>query len=671
MTTQESKPLDAEQDSAGRVRTGPNWGRVVSLFAWLGFIGLFLVVGRTAVDPRVANPNVEGRPRPVEFLTGFDHWQVIPQVGALIMVVVLTIVFIRGWRKNPGSPVLLMVLVTTLIVWQDPIMNWSPYAVYNPALLHWPESWPLIMMSPTVEPFIVFGYVTFYFGPYFPAIWILRKWQAKYGPESFVSRHPLISLGGLVLVIGFIFDAILEISLVRTGLYIYSQAIPFGTLFPGSTFQFPLIWESLSVTFVMIPAAILVYRDDTGKSVAEKLAAKAKLFPKKPVLGTFLVMFAIINVSYFAYGGWFWAIKASGLATSVACPWPYPEAKVYDPQGYYEENGAEGPYSVGKWSTWQQGLPDGRPDVELGSKSDRCASEAPEWLRHEASSSPGPQGVSGWRRPRCCTSAGWQVVAAMRSVDAGMDRLRAATGAADGDPRLIGVALDLTDSASVDAAAKSIEEAVGAPYALVHNAGISAAGMAEETPMSLWERMFATTVFGPVALTNALLPLMRDAGRGRIVVVSSAGGVRGMPATAPYSAAKGASERWAESLAGEIAPFGLGVTVLVTGTYDTDIITDAGTTDTRDFGGPYGRHHATMDTRGRLAMKLRRKVARPVRRGPCQGSRKHQALRQAPGGSRCADAPDHEPGSADRGCAPGDPRDDGHSAIRRLDVPRK
>ena len=50
------------------------------------------------------------------------------------------------------------------------------------------------------------------------------------------------------------------------------------------------------MTFVMIPAAILVYRDDTGKSVAEKLAAKAKLFPTKPVLGTFLVMFAIINV---------------------------------------------------------------------------------------------------------------------------------------------------------------------------------------------------------------------------------------------------------------------------------------------------------------------------------------------------------------------------------------
>ena len=45
--------------------------------------------------------------------------------------------------------------------------------------------------------------------------------------------------------------------------------------------------------------------------MAEKLAAKAKIFPTRPVLGTFLVMFAIINVSYFAYGAWFAVIKAS------------------------------------------------------------------------------------------------------------------------------------------------------------------------------------------------------------------------------------------------------------------------------------------------------------------------------------------------------------------------
>jgi NAD(P)-dependent dehydrogenase (short-subunit alcohol dehydrogenase family) len=205
---------------------------------------------------------------------------------------------------------------------------------------------------------------------------------------------------------------------------------------------------------------------------------------------------------------------------------------------------------------------------------------------------------------------GWRVVAAMRSPEQGMASLREATGAAVDDDRLIGVQLDLLDAGSISAAAKAIEEAVGAPYALVHNAGISAAGMVEETDMALWQRLFATSVLGPVALTQALLPSMRAAGEGRIVLVSSAAGVRGQPATAPYSAAKGALERWGESMAVEIAPFGLGVTILVAGTYDTDIITDAGTTDDRNFEGPYARLHNTMNSRGRFAMRL----ARPPQR---------------------------------------------------------
>jgi NAD(P)-dependent dehydrogenase (short-subunit alcohol dehydrogenase family) len=201
---------------------------------------------------------------------------------------------------------------------------------------------------------------------------------------------------------------------------------------------------------------------------------------------------------------------------------------------------------------------------------------------------------------------GWRVVAAMRTPDHGVPLLREATGAGDDDDRLIGVQLDLLDAASISAAAKTIEEAVGAPYALVHNAGISAAGMVEETDMALWQKMIATHVLGPVALTQALLPSMRAAGEGRIVLVSSAAGVRGQPGTAPYSAAKGALERWGESMAVEIAPFGLGVTILVAGTYDTDIITDAGTTDDRNFDGPYARLHNTMNTRGRFAVSFAR-----------------------------------------------------------------
>src|SRR4030095_8690386 len=150
----------------------------------------------------------------------------------------------------------------------------------------------------------------------------------------------------------------------------------------------------------------------------------------------------------------------------------------------------------------------------------------------------------------------------------------AASGPAAGAPRLIGVRLDLDDPSSIVAAAKAIEEAVGAPDALVHHAGIAAVGSVEDMPFGVWVQLFRTNVFGPVRLTQELLPSMRAAGRGRIVVISSQGGIRGMPSISAYSAAKCALERWAESLAEEVAPFGLGVTILVSGMFKTDMLTE-------------------------------------------------------------------------------------------------
>jgi hypothetical protein len=318
-----------------------------------------------AVSDRIRNPEVTGSPRPVRFLFGISSstWMTISQLGTLISLVIFLGIFVWAWRRWPAHPVLLMAIVTTIIVWQDPIMNWAPYAVYNPQLWHWPEDWPLVSLSPTVEPFIVILYATFYLGPYFPSTWILRKIQAKRPVDSFVWRHPLVSLAIVIYLVGFVFDAFLEITNIRTGLYIYSQVIPFGSLFTGTTFQFPLIWESSLVTLVMIPSGVLLYRDDTGRTVAEKLAQRARIFVGRPALGTFAVMLVIINLAYFAYGAGFTLIKWSRTATSVACLWPYPEAKVYDPQGFYEKAGAHGPYSVGIWSTWMSAQPNGRPNV--------------------------------------------------------------------------------------------------------------------------------------------------------------------------------------------------------------------------------------------------------------------------------------------------------------------
>lgn len=200
----------------------------------------------------------------------------------------------------------------------------------------------------------------------------------------------------------------------------------------------------------------------------------------------------------------------------------------------------------------------------------------------------------------------------MRSPEAGLERLRAATGAAADDPHLIGVRLDLDDPASVVAAAAAIEDAIGAPDGLVHNAGIAAFGSVEDFPSQAWEQVFSTNLFGPIALTRALLPAMRAAGRGRIVVVSSQGATRGMPGISAYSASKGALERWAEALAAEVAPFGLGVTILVSGTFRTDILTEQ-TPDYGDYDGPYAGHYAGARRAGNVMMRAARPPVRFAR----------------------------------------------------------
>ncbi len=162
---------------------------------------------------------------------------------------------------------------------------------------------------------------------------------------------------------------------MRTGMYVYSQVIPFGSIFTGHAYQFPLIWESSLVTAVMIPVGVLLYRDDTGRTVAEKLALRIRLraFRGRPALATFVVMFLIVNAAYlFLYGGGFAVIRASGAATSVACPFPYPEAKVYDPQGFYEKAGQPGPYSAGIWDGWETGQ-SGRPVVHPPAHRGHCS----------------------------------------------------------------------------------------------------------------------------------------------------------------------------------------------------------------------------------------------------------------------------------------------------------
>ena len=159
-----------------------------------------------------------------------------------------------------------------------------------------------------------------------------------------------------------------------------------------------------------------------------------------------------------------------------------------------------------------------------------------------------------------------------------------------------------------------------------------------------------------------------DAGRGPgpIVVVSSAGGVRGMPATAPYSAVKGALERWGSRWQARSRRSVSVSPILVTGTYDTEIITDAGTTDTRDLDGPYAPPPRT-DGQARPARDEATCAKSPDKfaAGLAKALDDTTPFVRRPVGPRCANAVDRQPASAGCGHASHDPADDGHPAIRR------
>ena len=339
---------------------------IVATIVGIVLLGLIVHNARYgAVSARIRNPNATGGSNPLsDPLFGYQHWIVTVEIFSYLALIGIVGLVVVLWRRYPKHPYLLMTLAITTLAWLDPIMNWATFAAYNPDLWHWPEDWPLVSVSPTIEPLFIAAISMFVVPPFFPAIWALRRVQAHRSPDTFVWRHPLVSLSGLVFVFGFVYDFAMEALCVRLGLYTFTQVIPFGSIFTGTRWQFPLLWQSSLINILMIPAAVMIYRDDNGRTVAEKLARRAGIFKHRPALGSFAVMLVVVNLAFMIYGLTYTAIiRWSGAATSVVCPWPWPSAKIYDPQGFYERSGQPGPYSEGKWSTWMSAQPSGRPHV--------------------------------------------------------------------------------------------------------------------------------------------------------------------------------------------------------------------------------------------------------------------------------------------------------------------
>lgn len=134
-------------------------------------------------------------------------------------------------------------------------------------------------------------------------------------------------------------------------------------------------------------------------------------------------------------------------------------------------------------------------------------------------------------------------------------------------PGVTYVRLDNEDYAS----AQECAETVGDLDILINNAGESAAGAFEDTPMDAVEHLFKVNVFGPVALTKAVLPRMRQRRTGTIVMVGSMLASFPVAFRANYAATKSALKGYAMALRREVAPYGIRVTTVEPGTIATGI----------------------------------------------------------------------------------------------------
>jgi NAD(P)-dependent dehydrogenase (short-subunit alcohol dehydrogenase family) len=122
--------------------------------------------------------------------------------------------------------------------------------------------------------------------------------------------------------------------------------------------------------------------------------------------------------------------------------------------------------------------------------------------------------------------------------------------------------LDVTDGGSVAAAVEQVRERAGGVFGLVNNAGIVLRGCFEDLADAEIRRVFETNVFGTMSVTRAVLPLMRAAGGGRVVITTSVGGRVGCLAVSAYCASKFALEGFGEALAQEVAPYGVSVSLV-------------------------------------------------------------------------------------------------------------
>jgi NAD(P)-dependent dehydrogenase (short-subunit alcohol dehydrogenase family) len=186
---------------------------------------------------------------------------------------------------------------------------------------------------------------------------------------------------------------------------------------------------------------------------------------------------------------------------------------------------------------------------------------------------------------KAALAAGNAVVATGRNTDA----VRTAVGEAED---LLVVQLDVTSREDAEAAVKAAVDRFGRIDVLVNNAANFYGGYFEELTPAQLEDQLATGLIGPMNVTRAVLPVMREQRSGHIMSISSGAGLSGFEFNSAYAAAKFGLERWMESLQPEVEPFGITTTIVNPGFFRTDLLTQESATYATPSIADYADRHA-------------------------------------------------------------------------------
>lgn len=172
---------------------------------------------------------------------------------------------------------------------------------------------------------------------------------------------------------------------------------------------------------------------------------------------------------------------------------------------------------------------------------------------------------------RAALAAGHQVVATGRDTE----KVAKAIGSpSDG---LLIVKLDVTSQSDADAAAKAAIDRFGRIDVIVNNAASFYAGFFEELSQRQIDLQLATSLHGPMNVTRAFLPIMRQQKSGKIITISSTASFVGLAFCSAYAASKFAIDGWMESLQLEVSPFGIQTMIVNPGFFRTELLTEQST----------------------------------------------------------------------------------------------